>query len=260
LRREDPLSVIVNPRGLITNGGDTLLAYVEAYRLGESAVAVPFELRDARDSVILHDSLRFQGGRDVESKVLRLSPNSAPLGGLTLAVGAGDQRRTVRILSSISQHLVLTDYDQMLDLLRYFTVSARLDSLRAAPPAERPQRWQEFMRATDPDSTTEQNEALNEYFSRLIAANARFRQEGIPGWRTDRGEVYITLGDPDEVLETPVTQVRLIRWTYTRYRLFVYFEDSSGLGRFRMTNTSRSEFERVARTVRQGGPEGGVAH
>jgi hypothetical protein len=85
-------------------------------------------------------------------------------------------------------------------------------------------------------------------------ANRRFRGEGIPGWRTDRGEVLVRLGEPDEVFDaSPTSEGRLIRWGYTRYQLAIYFVDETGFGRFRMTPSSRAEMERViARLSRLG--------
>ena len=68
---------------------------------------------------------------------------------------------------------------------------------------------------TDPNKTTPENEAFNQYFGRIGAANTRFTDEGVPGWRTDRGEVFIALGAPDESIETsPGTSGRVVRWTY----------------------------------------------
>ena len=64
----------------------------------------------------------------------------------------------------------------------------------------------------------------------MNAANQRFKDEGIPGWRTDRGEVFVTLGPPDESVEsTPGTASRIIRWTYLTHRLEIYFQDETGL-------------------------------
>src|SRR5439155_1242641 len=80
-------------------------------------------------------------------------------------------------------------------------------------------------------------------------ANERFRESGDPGWLTDRGEVFITLGDPDDVLDASSdvsrSGVRLIRWTFTGLRLTLFFQDQTGFGRFRLTPMSRAEFQRV---------------
>jgi GWxTD domain-containing protein len=153
---------------------------------------------------------------------------------------------------SFTQAWVVTNFDEMLDLLRYFGQDDRISALRRAPPAERGRLWREFYAATDPNPGTPENEALNQYFSRITAANQRFKDEGVPGWRTDRGEVFITLGPPDESIEnTPGTGNRVVRWSYTNYRLDLYFLDETGFGRLHLTAGSRAEYERTLIRVRR---------
>jgi GWxTD domain-containing protein len=249
-RQEDPLTLVANPRGLIAHGADTLLAYIEGYGIDADHRAVPFELRDSQDSLMLSDSIRFQGGRPVEGRVLRLAPSGAPLGELRLSVGSGANRHTTALFASVSRHFVVADWDQLVGLLRFFTDKQWLDSLRHATPDQRRRLWIDFWRATDPDTLTPQNEALDEYFTRLGIADQRYRGEGIPGWQTDRGEVYIHLGDPDEVTEGPATQGQVIRWTYGAWRLTLFFQDQTGVGRFVLTPTSRAEYERLLRDLK----------
>ena len=99
-----------------------------------------------------------------------------------------------------------------------------------------------------------QNEQLDEYFSRLATANAQIKDEGIPGWRTDRGEVFVILGSPDEATEqAPNVSSRIIRWVYYRYRLTLFFIDESSFGRYRLMPKSRADFERVVARLRRGG-------
>jgi GWxTD domain-containing protein len=249
----DPLQLVLNPRGIVGFGGDTLLAYIEGYAFPRPQT-VPFEVRDANDSVVYRDSLRFRGGRPVESQVIRVAPDSLVLGEMRLIVGSGaGARRAAAIVSFTSQWLV-TSYDQMLSLLRYFPPNAYLDSLRRAGAADRSRLWREFWKSSDTDPKTPQNEQLDEYFSRLAAANAQIKDEGVPGWRTDRGEVFITLGAPDEATESsPNVSARIIRWSYYRYRLTLFFVDESGFNRYRLTSQSRAEFERALARLRRGG-------
>jgi GWxTD domain-containing protein len=243
--RTTPISVILNPRGTVAYGGDTALAFVEAYGLPGPRV-VPVRLVTGRDSVVLRDSLRFAGGQEVESAVLRFTPDSFPLGEVHLVFGAGPDTTVSAALVSFSSSWVVTNFDDMLSLLRYFPPSPALDSLRKAEPAERGRLWKAFWRGTDPNTATTNNEALDQYVRRVALANARFRDEGIPGWRTDRGEVLIRLGEPDEVFDASAqTEGRLIRWGYTQFQLALYFLDETGFGRFRLTPSSRSELERV---------------
>ena len=65
---------------------------------------------------------------------------------------------------------------------------------------EREHFIEEFWRRRDPDPDTDENEFREEYYERIAYANEHFAS-GIPGWKTDRGRIYIMYGKPDE-LET----------------------------------------------------------
>src|SRR6201989_750605 len=65
---------------------------------------------------------------------------------------------------------------------------------------EREHFIEEFWRRRDPDPDTDENEFKEEYYERIAYANEHYTS-GIPGWKTDRGRVYIMYGKPDE-LET----------------------------------------------------------
>jgi GWxTD domain-containing protein len=249
----DPLTLVLNPRGSVGYGSDTLLAYIEGYGF-TGPTTLPFTVYDEQENSIYVDSLSFRGGRPVESQVLRLSPDSVALGELRLVVGDSANARSVSALVSFTQAWVVTNFDEMLDLLRYFGEDDRISRMRRAPAQERARLWREFYEQTDPNTATPENEALNQYFSRVQAANQRFTDEGIPGWRTDRGEVLINLGPPDESIEsTPGTASRIIRWTYLTHRLELYFQDETGFGRLRLTPGSRAEFERIAARIKRQG-------
>ena len=246
----DPLTLVLNPRGAVGYGSDTLLAYVEGYAF-PGPTTVPFKVLDEQENTIYDDSLRFRGGREVESQVVRLAPDSVSLGELELVVGAQPER-SASALVSFTQAWVVTNFEEMLDLLRYFGEDERIGQMRRAPPGDRARLWREFYEATDPNSGTPENEALNQYFGRVSAANQRFKDEGVPGWRTDRGEVFITLGPPDESVEsTPGTSSRIMRWTYLTHRLEIYFQDETGFGRLRLTLGSRAEYERILSRLRR---------
>jgi len=156
---------------------------------------------------------------------------------------------------SFSDQWAITNFDEMINLLRYFDRQEWVDSLRKAPPEERGHVWRRFYKATDPVAMTPENEALDQYFRRVQTANERFRESGDPGWLTDRGEVFITLGEPDDVFDASSdvsrSGVRLIRWTFTGLRLTLFFQDQTGFGRFRLTPMSRAEYQRVLSRVRR---------
>jgi GWxTD domain-containing protein len=60
----------------------------------------------------------------------------------------------------------------------------------------------DFWLRRDPSPDTEENEYREEHYRRIAWANDRFAS-GIPGWKTDRGSIYIKYGPPDERDEHP---------------------------------------------------------
>ena len=62
---------------------------------------------------------------------------------------------------------------------------------------ERDQFVEQFWLRRDPTPDTEENEYREEHYRRLAYSNEHFAS-GIPGWKTDRGMIYIKYGPPDE--------------------------------------------------------------
>jgi len=97
---------------------------------------------------------------------------------------------------------------------------------------------EDFWAKRDPDTFTEENEFKEEFYQRIEFANKRFI-EGIPGWKTDRGRIYIYLGTPDKIDQRPFINSPnvkgLIWWGYYRYRLGIEFVDKTGDGRYSLS-------------------------
>src|SRR5271168_3652602 len=69
---------------------------------------------------------------------------------------------------------------------------------RLATDDERQQFIEQFWLRRDPTPDTEENEFKEEHYRRIAYANEHFAS-GIPGWKTDRGMIYIKFGAPDEI-------------------------------------------------------------
>jgi len=67
---------------------------------------------------------------------------------------------------------------------------------------ERQQFIEQFWLRRDPTPDTEENEYREEHYRRIAYANDRFAS-GIPGWKTDRGRIYIEYGPADEIESHP---------------------------------------------------------
>ena len=269
ISRDDSLSIVLNPRGTVAYGGDTQLIYLEGNGYTKPA-DLPVEVRDDRDSVVVRVVAHFSGTGGVEGRVIRIAPDSAPLGQLEILVGpdnavhnaaptnrfaiapGGDAIHRTNAVVSFSSAWVVTNFDDLLSLLRYFGEDRKVEAMRRARGADRIALWQEFYRSTDPNPATPENEALDAYFSRIAIANRRFHELGFEGWRSDRGEVFIVLGDPDLILDQSAqlqNAGRVIRWDYNSYSTQLYFQDITGFGRFQLTPSSRSAFERIRSRV-----------
>jgi len=95
-----------------------------------------------------------------------------------------------------------------------------------------------FWRQRDPEPGTPENEAQIGFYQRIGEANRRFREGGaaqIPGWRTDRGRIFILHGEPDQILRRPSTGPSnpWEAWKYTRPRPVKYvFYDQTRLANY----------------------------
>jgi GWxTD domain-containing protein len=59
-----------------------------------------------------------------------------------------------------------------------------------------------FWLRRDPDPDTPENEYKDQYYERIQYANEHFAS-GVPGWKTDRGRIYIMYGKADEIESHP---------------------------------------------------------
>jgi len=101
----------------------------------------------------------------------------------------------------------------------------------------------QFWAKRDPTPGTTRNEEREGFYQRIAEANRRYREGGssaVPGWRTDRGRIFIKYGPPDEVLErhqsasSPPYEV----WKYTRVRALKYvFMDLTRFGNYALIYT-----------------------
>jgi GWxTD domain-containing protein len=83
------------------------------------------------------------------------------------------------------------------DVTYVITDEERRAFKKLATDDERERFIEEFWRRRDPDPDTDENEFKEEYYERIAYANEHFAS-GIPGWKSDRGRIWIMYGKPDE--------------------------------------------------------------
>ncbi|MGA2772873.1 MAG: GWxTD domain-containing protein [Bryobacteraceae bacterium] len=88
------------------------------------------------------------------------------------------------------------------DVAYIITDEERTAFKRLQTDEEREQFIEQFWLRRDPTPDTVENEFKEEHYRRIAYANEHYAS-GIPGWKTDRGRMYITYGPADEIESHP---------------------------------------------------------
>ncbi len=99
---------------------------------------------------------------------------------------------------------LMTPYRKWLneDVAYIITDEERKAFSRFETDEEREQFIEQFWLRRDPTPDSQENEYKEEHYRRIAYANERYAS-GIPGWKSDRGRIYITFGPPDEIESRP---------------------------------------------------------
>jgi GWxTD domain-containing protein len=88
------------------------------------------------------------------------------------------------------------------DVVYIITPEERRSFLQLQTNEEREQFIEAFWQRRNPDPDSPENTFKEEHYRRIAYANEHYAS-GIPGWKTDRGKIYIMWGPPDEVDSHP---------------------------------------------------------
>ncbi len=256
----DSLPVLLaSPRSSAVFGQDsTVTVYLEGYG-PQARLPVAFVVQNDRGVATLRDTTVLQRHGNLLSGAVKIPISRVGIGVANITFTRSDATDTVRtpVFVSFGSDIPLLSYEELLSQLRYYVASDRLRSLRDAPIDRRGSAWAEFIRSSDPAPGTPEHEGLQTYFARIQQAALRFREDGAArtGFLADRSKVFVALGEPDQLFEqttnaplsrTSVTQRgRLQYWEYSQHRVRLVFYDESGIGRWRLTPASETEFQNL---------------
>jgi GWxTD domain-containing protein len=247
--RTGPPALVANPRGT-TGYAESARVYVEGYGFA-AGTRVAARLVDLDSVELWHDTLTLGEGplATLQFVINRgvLPPGRAEFQARAVGGGTGV---SVPLLVTFSDQWAVKGFDQVVDLLRFFSAQDLVARLKAAPRDQRGAAWRDFYKASDATPATSQNEPLDKYFHRIDVANQRYFEAKDPGWKTDRGEVYITLGEPDQAFEVPGKYSPGLRWEYSSYNVVLAFQDEMGNGQYRLTEQSRADYDRALAEAR----------
>ena len=92
--------------------------------------------------------------------------------------------------------LEIIDPDSAIDLMHYLFSNAN-DEANVKAFSEEGKRA--YLREYWANKETDESNAANTYFARVATANLRYGYFDKPGWKTDRGRILITYGEPDDI-------------------------------------------------------------
>lgn len=244
-------NLLMNPEGAAVAGRDSLLPlYLEAY--GDTSRPVRMLVRSERGTVLWNDTVAVVPRGELRAGIIEVPVARVGIGVAQLAFlfDGGVDTVATYIFVGFGDDVPVATYEEMVNYLRWFARNDRLQRLREAAETERPAAWAAFLRETDDQPQTPVHELLREYFVKVVRANARFREEATPGWLSDRGRVFIALGEPDQIIEPQPADFSRNRqqvWDYRAYNLQLVFFDQTGNGRWRLTQASEVRFESESR-------------
>jgi GWxTD domain-containing protein len=103
----------------------------------------------------------------------------------------------------------------------------------------------DFWKRRDPTPDTPVNEARQVFYEGVAYADKTFGEKGrvsAPGWRTDRGRIYVKYGEPEELLDR-VQAGRAVPYQVWRYRrgrdrYYVFADRSNGIGIYQLVHSN----------------------
>jgi len=128
------------------------------------------------------------------------------------------------------------------DVAYIITDAERAEFSKLTTDEEREKFIEQFWLRRDPTPGTVENEFKEEHYRRIAYANQHFSAD-VPGWKTDRGRIYITYGPPDEIEDhssggdTSAVPSQMWRYRYIEgigNNVVIEFVDPTRSGEFRM--------------------------
>lgn len=207
-----------------------------------------------RDSVVVEISLKhylkamqykdtmtvFFDEKDKINQFREIKMELLPPGDYELIVRLLGERR--RKFSTKSKEFSLTwsqkailknDYNSVVNQIELIANRNEIENLeKAVTYDQRIEAYSEFWSKRDPTPGTTVNEAQTEFYRRITIANQYFTHLNHPGWKTDRGRIYITYGQPDQVDDFPISLETVPRqiWIYyksERYKRFEFIDQNN---------------------------------
>lgn len=144
--------------------------------------------------------------------------------------GEQEQRLRGRLEMGLGPAAFGRDWPETLHLLSYHADLAQIERLDQALPERRLPAFLEYWRERDGLPGSEENPALEAFFSELSLVGREFGSRWMAGYRSDRGRIRLEYGPPlriDEIQDDLGLRRRQL-WTYATGQVFVFESRQAG--------------------------------
>ncbi len=151
---------------------------------------------------------------------------------------------TTAVLSSAFGSMSEEELEDLFDKSKYLATKNELDKFNKLSNIEGKREFMfEFWKTKDAESGLNQNEYFRNYIQRVNISNERYSSMGKPGWKTDRGRVFLLYGEPTEIERYPnqIDTRPYEIWHYNEMEGGVYFifADITGFSDYTLVNSTK---------------------
>ncbi len=243
IKRGGKEELVPNVKNIVTTGSDSLNVFYYAYSNKDRNVLINYRLYSFKsdEAFIVNESVLLKKGKNKMAYTIK--PVNFKLGRYNIRIMITDDAtgEKLAIAKNIFARIKffppsITDLDLAIREMQYIATPTQIDDMLSTKDyGERLRKFEEFWKKKDPSPGTPINEVLYEYYRRVEYANKHFKHY-FPGWKTDMGKVYITLGPPHQIDRHPLeldSKPYEVWYYYDINREFV-FVDETGFGDYRL--------------------------
>ncbi len=225
---KNTLEVIPNPSDLYGMNLRELFYYLEIYGLIPENISDEFDLNykvtNLNNEPLISYTKRIKRNSEAKADYGKIKIDSLKRGAYILQVSVTDSSKNVNtirekrffVFNSIGEAPSTTDQNEFLKS-EYATMTSKqiedeFDKMIYIIPQENITRFKSlnslndkrkflysFWKAKDSNPEKPILKAKEDYFKRIDQANKLFKEAYTPGWKTDRGRIYIVYGKPDDI-------------------------------------------------------------
>jgi len=237
--------LIPNVSRTILSDRDDLNTFLEIYTDTSRSLLIDYQLLDEEEIEISKLTTQVSVKKGTNQVFHNIDSLDLNLGNYYLKVTLRDSAGSdfdYSIKSFVSRWFgvprTITDLDLAVDQMIYIANPEEVSYIEDAPDRlDKAKRFVAYWNKYDTNPSDSYNPVFNEYYTRVAMADANFTTYSLPGWRSDRGMVFIILGPPDNIDRHPFEYYAKPYevWQYYNLNKSFVFQDNTGFGDYRLS-------------------------